>query len=514
MQKCFGYIRVSRKKQEEGVSLEEQRDAIIAYARKHGIVIVEWFEETITAAKSGRPEFTKMVGLLRKKKAEGVVIHKIDRSARNLHDWADFSGLAEEGVGVHIAHESLDLTTRTGRLSGDIQAVVASDYIRNLRQEARKGFYGNLKKGLYPLCAPLGYINHGKGKVKTIAPKRGPLVREAFELYASGKYGLNALAKEMNARGLTTRAGRAVSVDRLSKILANPFYTGLIRIKTTGETFDGIHEPLISMGLYQRVRDVAAGRLQTRTLRHRHMYRRLFSCVHCKQTLIGERQKGHIYYRCHTKDCPTKTVREEVIDEALIEGLSGMNMPEPAKQELFSTVDLLLKNVAAVEKQRIAALNAERERVSLRLDRLIETYLDGSLDEEIYKEQNEKLLTKRKDIEHSIAEASDRTEHDLRETRRYLELAFDASLSYEVASKAKKRELTELLTSNRKVNGKEVSVELREPFSTLLDAQGFSNCARTQDVARISDNLSGLSMKNVPEWCIPIIEAFLRFAKG
>jgi len=57
-----------------------------------------------------------------------------------LRDWADLGELIDAGVEVHFATESLDLHTRGGRLSADIQAVVAADYIRNLREETRKGF--------------------------------------------------------------------------------------------------------------------------------------------------------------------------------------------------------------------------------------------------------------------------------------------------------------------------------------------------------------------------------------
>lgn len=75
--------------------------------------------------------------------------HKIDRGARNLKDWANLGDLIDGGVEVHFAHESLDMNSRGGRLSADIQAVVAADFIRNLRQETRKGFYGRLKQGIY-----------------------------------------------------------------------------------------------------------------------------------------------------------------------------------------------------------------------------------------------------------------------------------------------------------------------------------------------------------------------------
>src|SRR5436305_14741382 len=89
MKQFYGYIRVSTVKQgEHGVSLEHQREAIERYAQKNGLNLVRWFEEQETAAKRGRPLFTQMLKLLRGGQASGVLIHKIDRSARNLKDWA------------------------------------------------------------------------------------------------------------------------------------------------------------------------------------------------------------------------------------------------------------------------------------------------------------------------------------------------------------------------------------------------------------------------------------------
>src|SRR5665213_2542087 len=139
MKTVFAYIRVSTQKQGvQGSSLQEQRASISAYAAQHGLTIAEWFEEMETAAKGGRPKFRKMIQGLDTGVASGVVIHKIDRGARNLRDWADLGDLIDRGVEVHFAHESLDLHSRGGRLSADIQAVVAADFIRNLRQEVKK----------------------------------------------------------------------------------------------------------------------------------------------------------------------------------------------------------------------------------------------------------------------------------------------------------------------------------------------------------------------------------------
>src|SRR5258707_807131 len=101
MKHLFAYIRVSTAKQGQGVSLQEQRAAIERYAARTGAEIIQWFEEQRTAAKTGRPEFTLMVRLLRKGAAAGVVIHKIDRSTRNYRDWAEIDELIDSGIDVH-----------------------------------------------------------------------------------------------------------------------------------------------------------------------------------------------------------------------------------------------------------------------------------------------------------------------------------------------------------------------------------------------------------------------------
>src|ERR1035441_3168767 len=168
MKTYFGYVRVSTARQgERGVSLQEQRDAILRYGERHQLEISRWFEERETAAKRGRPIFNEMLKLLRSGKSSGVMIHKIDRSARNMKDWAELGELIDGGVEVHFVNESLDLASRGGRLSADIQAVVAADYVRNLRDETKKGFYGRIKQGLYPLPAPLGYLDMRQGDRKS-----------------------------------------------------------------------------------------------------------------------------------------------------------------------------------------------------------------------------------------------------------------------------------------------------------------------------------------------------------
>ncbi len=140
MSRFYAYTRVSTVKQgDKGVSLQEQHSAIARYAKTQSLQITKWFEEVLTAAKKGRPLFTQMLGELPEGRRRGRG-HPQDRSQhpQSPASQADLGELIDAGVLVHFAHESLDLHSRGGRLSADIQAVVASDFIRNLREETRK----------------------------------------------------------------------------------------------------------------------------------------------------------------------------------------------------------------------------------------------------------------------------------------------------------------------------------------------------------------------------------------
>ncbi len=89
---------MSTQKQGEGASLDAQKDAITDFASQNDLTVTEWFEEKETAAKSGRPIFNQMMTRLRKGQATGLIMHKIDRSARNMRDWNLVVELPKFGV--------------------------------------------------------------------------------------------------------------------------------------------------------------------------------------------------------------------------------------------------------------------------------------------------------------------------------------------------------------------------------------------------------------------------------
>lgn len=408
-----------------------------------------------------------MLKLLRNGKAAGVVIHKIDRSARNLKDWADLGELIDQGLEVHFANESLDLNSRGGRLSADIQAVVASDYIRNLREEATKGIYGRLKQGFLPTRAPVGYLDNGGGKPKTIDPVRGPLIRKAFELYASGKFTILPLVDELYRWGLRNRAGTRVTRNGLSTILNNPFYMGLIRVQRTGQVYAGNHEPLISKRLFDDVQDMLAGRFKTRTKAHDFLFRQYITCKGCRYSLIGELQKGRVYYRCHTKNCPTKAIREEAVATVVEQNLRQLQFTDAERNYLVTRIQTLKAHWFEEKEKELGTLNVKLQKVSEHLIRLTDAFLDGTIEKEIYEERKASLLFEKRAIEDRLNDLRSNKTSIPEEVQKFLELAGDAYSSYQTPISRKKRRLLKTVTSNCSVDEENLDFTYAIPFREI-----------------------------------------------
>jgi site-specific DNA recombinase len=490
MKEYFAYIRVSTTRQgESGVSLAQQRDAIERYAQRSKLEISRWFEEQETAAKQGRPIFGAMVRQLRKGVVAGVIIHKIDRSARNLRDWADLGQLIDQGSEIHFANESLDLQSRGGRLSADIQAVVAADYIRNLREESKKGFYGRLKQGYFPMRAPLGYLDQGGGQAKIPDPRLAPFVREAFDLYGTARFDLRKLSAELFRRGLRRANGLPYPVTQLSKMLNNPFYYGLIRIKKNGQCFAGVHQPLVSKALFERVQDVLQGKLTARTKRNDFVFRRRLKCKACKYSLIGETAKTFTYYRCHSVSCAGTCLREEVVEQAVVDQLAKLHFHPEERRCLGSLLKEMRGNTAGQRQELLTSLKLQLSQVADRLDRLTDAYIDRLIDQEVFEARKKTLLSERLGIEAKILSWSDETRDPSAELAKFLERADGALLAYKNASPEEKRDLLDSLTSNCSIDGKFPTIVLSFPFQVIADRPRIADGRARRDGHRTAKRL-------------------------
>lgn len=456
MKRCYAYIRVSTVKQGDGVSLEAQQEAITAFASRENLQIIEWFEEKETAAKCGRPIFTRMVRDLRRGQADALIVHKLDRLTRTLKEYSLIGDLIDDGIDVHTAVDSLDFRSRGGRLTAEIQAVIAADYIRNLREECLKGMNGRLKQGLYPFRAPIGYLDNGRGQPKTLDPIRAPLVKKAFELYSTGQYSMKTLWPEMQRRGLTNRVGGKLSLHGLETLLGNSFYTGVIHIKRTGDTYPGIHERLISPALYQRVQDLKAGKSGPKVTRHNHTYRGLFRCGLCQGPMVPERQKQWIYYRCPVRSCKTKCVREEALAAAIEACLQNAELTDQSAADANQRIKEWV--CEAQHQEEASGLKLRMANLKERQHRLTDALVDGLIDKATHNERKKALALEEETLQQEQAESADIAKKAT-QLGSIIELTKTLMRSHEMADRGQKRRIVESTTSNRYVIGKKVYLE-------------------------------------------------------
>jgi len=451
----------------------------------------------------------QMLKLLRRGAAQGIIIHKIDRSARNLEDWADVGRLVDAGTEVHFATENVDLKTVAGRLSADIQAVVAAHYSRNLREEVKKGLYGRLKQGYYPLRAPVGYLDQGSAKAKIPDPIRAPLIALAFHLYSSGAYSLPQLAKEMFHRGLRNRSRGKVSVNGLSTVLKNPFYLGVIRIFKNGQTYKGNHEPLISTEVFENVQRVLAGKRVDRVHNHVYTYSRLVRCRTCGYSLIAERQKGHVYYRCHDRpfknpqSCPSTSVREEYLDAAVLERFSQIELTDGELNLARVMIEDLKKEADANRYSALDTLRLQIESTEHAMGKLTDLLIEGTVDKALFEDKRRRILFDQAKVKEKLAEIERGSFSALARLEKSVELSKSPSLLYQNAPLEKKRELVKTLLSNLTVSEKKIEITLAPAFALIAERQKDSDCRPYRGTCRTWKHIIKQLLKHFEKQPIP-----------
>ena len=162
MKRAVAYLRVSSVRQvekdltEEGYSIPAQRDACVARVRAEGWTLVDEYPERGESARSAdRPQLLAMLERIeRDRDVDVVVVHKVDRLARNIEDHVAIrAALRRAGVSLVSVTENLE-DSASGKLVEGIHALMAEFYSSNLSSEIRKGLTQKAKMGGYPHRAP------------------------------------------------------------------------------------------------------------------------------------------------------------------------------------------------------------------------------------------------------------------------------------------------------------------------------------------------------------------------
>jgi DNA invertase Pin-like site-specific DNA recombinase len=105
----YGYARVSTAGQIKGNSYEEQQDALTSAGAQ------TIYRESYTGTKISRPEFDKLLGVL--KDGDTLIVTKLDRFARNSPDACNLiRSLVERNITVNVLNMGIANNSAMGKL--------------------------------------------------------------------------------------------------------------------------------------------------------------------------------------------------------------------------------------------------------------------------------------------------------------------------------------------------------------------------------------------------------------
>ena len=208
--KAVGYIRVSTEDQKEGVSLDNQRAKINAYASLKDLDLVEIIEDAGISAKNlNRPGAQKVLKMTRKKEVEAVIVYKLDRMFRSTIDALETTKQFDRwGVAFHSINETIDTQSAMGRFFFTLTAALA---------EMERGIIGERTKSALKHKRlngektggdiPFGYSLDIDGQTLKEDAKEQEVIRLIKRLKRKG-HSLRSICRTLEKDGYLTKTGK------------------------------------------------------------------------------------------------------------------------------------------------------------------------------------------------------------------------------------------------------------------------------------------------------------------
>lgn len=404
------YIRRSDDDQ-SGYSPEAQERQNRLWCELHGHEVAGvYIDDDLSGRKEGREGFQRLIQDARGDPASLVVVHKIDRFARDAETTLrTIKRFDAAGVSLISVMEQMDFSTPFGRMMLTNLAAWAEFYSRNLGTEIRKGYLEKAQQGGWIGPIPFGYQSAHevdskgeriKGTHRLVPSPDAETLPILFHLYASGNESDASIAEELNRRELTlpTRSGQriAFSKDTVGGMLTNPVYIGIVTYN--GVQYPGAHQPLIETNLWDQCQTI-------RQRRQRHgqsplrgiggLLSEFAFCADCGGVLhwheSGRESSRNAYYRCSTyrkfgaSVCNPAMIKASVVHEQMLDYMYALSLPQSVQDAVIAEVQRRIVPVTAPIR--------DRQRVAEQLRRLRVAYRSGDPDltDEIFVRERQRL---------------------------------------------------------------------------------------------------------------------------
>ena len=464
MKRVFLYIRVSTQEQaQEGYSVGEQKERLIAYCKAHDWLIAEiYVDPGYSGSNLNRPGIQKLIADI--KNCDVVLVYKLDRLSRSQRDtlYLIEDVFLPNNADFVSVQESFDTSTPFGKATIGLLAVFAQLEREQIKERTKMGRVARAKSGLYHGGGyiPIGY-NYENGKL-VINPYEAEQVQKIYEWYIAGE-SLIEIANRLRKAGYTNRYGSWSSWSSVRNILSNETYTGKLHF---GEiTIENAHEAIISkeqFNIAQIIRAKRQDKYGATAFQSKYLLTGLLFCGYCGARYYRRNTGKYTYYTCYSrskqilkmvkdpncKNCNWKAEElEQKIEEKVRELLSSPSIAEELKSIHKPETPIYSKNIKL--EKRIREIDHE-------INKLMGLYQHDSIPIEILSENINKLYNEKTTLHASLeAVPVDNTfSFDLVQ-----ELISDAAQIWDFADETQKRHILQGLIHKITLKDKDIKIE-------------------------------------------------------
>jgi len=218
--KAIGYVRVSTDEQaKSGLGLEAQIAKIKAYAELFDIELTEIImDEGISGKTLDRAGLQKAIKMLKEKKAEGMVIAKLDRLTRYVPDLGTLVSTVFDKAELYSVSEQINTKNAAGRLVLNVLVSVAQWERETICERTKDALQAKKARGEKTGGnVPFGF-NVINGKLIRNEEEQS-IISEIKKLKESG-LSLRKIAEALNGRGIATKNGKAWTAVQIQRIAA------------------------------------------------------------------------------------------------------------------------------------------------------------------------------------------------------------------------------------------------------------------------------------------------------
>ena len=464
------------------MSIEAQLAELAEFAKRENLEVVEKFIESKSAKKPGRQIFNEMMSKVQEiREPVGLLAWHPDRLARNSVDGGLIIYSIDIGKIASLRFPTFWFEpTPQGLFMLQVAFGQSKYYSDNLSENVKRGIRQKLRRGEWPGLAPIGYTNNLKTHNIEPDPVKAKVVSKAFEEFAEGCHTLESLQERLSFWGVVSKSGKPIAKSMIQHMLTNPVYIGLI--KRDGECHEGNFPPIVSQATFEAVQKVLLRKSRPRKSKQPHdfPFTGLFRCGECggaitAQYAINRWGTRYTYYRCTKKfgKCTQGYLQERLLAEQVKERLQTVALCEDWKEKMLGQIEMWRKE--KVRSSHTFAQNLENKikEVEQKLDKLVNAFLEGTIEKDTYLVKKEELLKNKTALLEKKGNFGRKGNNWIEPLRDWILTAHHAEKLASSNEFDEIKSLVEKIGTNRRLLSKQVLVGLRPPFDLIAKQKGF-----------------------------------------